>query len=150
MDYVEHEAAGGFVFCGPFQDGAVYVALARKSGGGFLVPKGHLEAGETIEETALRETREELSLSEPPRLLGKVGVATYTYELPGDDRLHRKRLHLFAFSLPEKAAIRPQLVEGFIEARWLPVSEALNAIQFHREYLERAGECYDRWRERFD
>ena len=45
------------------RDGIVYYLIIKARGGGFYgFPKGHVEKGETEEQTALRETLEETSL----------------------------------------------------------------------------------------
>ncbi len=51
------QAAGGVTFHGGD------VVLRRASDGAFVFPKGHVEAGESLEETAIRETMEETGLA---------------------------------------------------------------------------------------
>ena len=59
----ERISAGGVV--ARIARGIVYVALVREGAlPGYVLPKGGLEAGESIEEAALREIREEAGLTE--------------------------------------------------------------------------------------
>ncbi len=62
--------------------------MRRTAKGEWVFPKGHLEEGESLEETARREVEEETGLH--PRLLFKAGEVDYFLE--GD----HYRVHLFA------------------------------------------------------
>jgi len=57
----QHEYSAGAVLYGETREGRVYVLVTELSGNTGL-PKGHVEAGETQEQTALREIREETGL----------------------------------------------------------------------------------------
>lgn len=140
---VKHHSAGGFVFYKAPGDGRVYVALVQKDTGEYLVPKGHIERGETPEDAATREIREELTLAETPHLIDKVGVTSYTFTRPGDKRQHAKDVHLFVYSLPLMARISPQAEENFVAARWIEVGEALDVIAFERDNLLRAHRRFE-------
>ncbi|HEY8344415.1 MAG TPA: NUDIX hydrolase [Bacillota bacterium] len=77
--------AGGVVI----KDGKV-VAIKRKNGV-WLMPKGHVDPGETLEEAALREVREETGLV--ARAGVKLGETEYTHQ--EDGRPHHKKVHWF-------------------------------------------------------
>lgn len=141
---VRHHSAGGFVFYQSPLDGTLFVALVQKSTGEYLIPKGHIEQGETPEIAAVREIREELTLVETPRLIAKVGISTYSFSRPGDRRPHEKEVHLFVFSLPDRATISPQAEENFVSARWVEFGEALDIITFERRNLVRARQRFER------
>lgn len=58
QDIPEQQFAGGVVV--RKEDGRVLVALVQERGhGDFVLPKGRMEPGETIEQTAIREVEEE-------------------------------------------------------------------------------------------
>ncbi len=63
--------AGAIVFWGE------NVVLRRNRNGHWLFPKGHIEAGETPEDAAIREAAEELGLR--VELKGKAGEVRYFY-----------------------------------------------------------------------
>jgi 8-oxo-dGTP pyrophosphatase MutT (NUDIX family) len=68
-------AAGGIVRSqGPHGD-AILVVRRRRYAGDVSLPKGKVKAGESLEETALREVREETGYD--VRILEKVGTTTY-------------------------------------------------------------------------
>ena len=61
---IEHECAGGFVFFEDRQTHKLFVALLRKTNSYYLIPKGHIKKNEEPQTAAIREIKEELSLTE--------------------------------------------------------------------------------------
>ena len=116
-------------------DGAVEVALVhRRSPPLWALPKGTPDSGETLEETALRETREETGLA--VELVAPISDIRYFF-VRGSTRFH-KTVHFFLMratggSLDDHDA-------EFDDVRWVPAEEAL-ALLTHateRSVLERA------------
>ena len=56
----KEKSCGAVVFCS--KDGNLSFLLVRQKNGFWSFPKGHMEAGETEQETALREIKEETGL----------------------------------------------------------------------------------------
>jgi len=85
----------------------VDVAFVRDSVGKMTFPKGHVEKGESIEQTARREVYEETGLK-GLRLVRKLGNIQITFE----DRYVRKGdtikkdIHYFLFEAPENARFK--------------------------------------------
>jgi 8-oxo-dGTP pyrophosphatase MutT (NUDIX family) len=100
------------------------------------LPKGKLAPGETPEQAALREVREETGLS--ARLTAPLGSVAYTYR-EGDARVE-KRVHFFLMELAEGD---PQEPDGELErVYWCPIARAAERLSFEteREVVERAHE----------
>lgn len=101
----------------------------------WALPKGTPDSGETIEETALRETREETGLKvEIERPLRSIRY----YFVRGSTRFH-KTVHFFLMR-PVGGALEDHDAE-FDEVRWTDLEEAL-AILNHateRSVVEEAG-----------
>ena len=101
----------------------------------WALPKGTPDSGETIEETALRETREETGLKvEIQRPLRSIRY----YFVRGSTRFH-KTVHFFLMR-PVGGALEDHDAE-FDEVRWTDLEEAL-AILNHateRSVVEEAG-----------
>jgi len=102
----------------------------------WALPKGTPEVGETLQETATRETREETGLAvevvEPIRAIGYVFVR-------GSTRFN-KTVHFFLMR-----SVGGDLAEHdheFDEVRWAPVEEALRVLTHatERAVVERAAE----------
>lgn len=105
-------SAGGIVFR---PDGKVL--LIKDAYGRWTLPKGHVEAGETREEAAVREIREETGIT--ARI--DAYLATITYPLPSKPGV-RKDVHFFRLSYVSGQP-RPQ-EEEIRTAAFFPLMEA--------------------------
>lgn len=139
---VIHKSAGGFVFYESPNDHVLYVALLQKQDGRFFVPKGHLLKNETPENAAVREVKEELLLKDNLKIIVKLGVDSYIFKLPNDNRLHYKDVHLYVFLLEQKSVIKPLENEDFINAEWLKFNDTLKKIVFDKNNLLKARQYF--------
>jgi 8-oxo-dGTP pyrophosphatase MutT (NUDIX family) len=116
--------------------GGARVLLIRDSYRNWGFPKGHLEAGETAAEAALREVREETGLGDLS-LVGAIDTIEWEFRFRG--RLVHKTCHFFLMET-RHARTRPQRDEGITACRWLPLDEAVAAISYAnaRAVLEQA------------
>jgi 8-oxo-dGTP pyrophosphatase MutT (NUDIX family) len=92
------------------------------------LPKGHIEAGESAEQAALREISEECGVTID--LLSVVAVlppSEYVYRRAG--RLTFKRVEHFLVTAPPQTEITPQPGE-IDEAEWLTIDEASERASF--------------------
>jgi 8-oxo-dGTP pyrophosphatase MutT (NUDIX family) len=116
-------------------DGAVQVLLVhRRAPVLWALPKGTPDAGETLEETAMRETREETGVD--VAVESSLGSIRYFF-VRGTTRFH-KTVHFFLMR-PIGGALELH-DEEFDEVRWTPIEEAL-ALMNHateRSVVERA------------
>src|SRR5438093_8779585 len=126
-------AAGGVVMRGAGDDAEV-VLTGRTSDGTWVFPKGTPDAGESIEETALREVREETGLD--VSIVAPIGVTDYWFAVPGE-RVH-KFVHFFLMR-PEGGDVSRHDHEHD-DVRWVPAGDArlLLSYQPYRAVAERA------------
>lgn len=110
-------AAGGYVVR---ESSAGHEVLVIKRRGVWDLPKGKLDAGETIEQAALREVREEVG-AENLRILRSLGVTVHGY--PHRDRYAVKTTHWFLMTTTS-AAFAPQTSEDIEAVRWVPWEDA--------------------------
>ena len=103
------------------------VIIYRKSEDDFSLPKGHLEAGETLEQCAIRETKEETGLD--IELLSTLSVVTYTNNSDG----YVETTYYLARSLNDNA-VQP---ENGVDVHWMSLEEALQKISYKnlRQFL---------------
>ena len=112
------------------------VLVHRRKPGLWALPKGTPDSGETLEETALREAREEsglqVEIEEPLRAISYVFVRRNV-------RFH-KTVHFFLMR-PVGGALEEHDAE-FDEVRWIQLEEARELLSYPTEklVLERAAE----------
>jgi len=120
-------SAGGVVV----RDGecVVVVPTRRAAGGGrvLTLPKGHLAAGESAGDAALREVREEAGLE--AALVEKLGDVRYWYQRGG-----RRIAKVVAFFLLDYVAGEPADHDDEIEeASWMALEEAAEKLTYPGE-----------------
>ncbi len=138
METRKEVSAGGVVY--RRRRGGFQVALAaRRTRRGDLVwglPKGEIEPGETPEEAALREVREETGLE--ARIEQALGDIRYFYVWEGV-RI-RKAVHFFLMrATGGHVSLHDEEME---DVRWFPLAEAVQTAGYRgeRQVLERAAE----------
>jgi 8-oxo-dGTP pyrophosphatase MutT (NUDIX family) len=136
MRAVREVSAGGVIY--RKHGGAIEIALihVRHRWG---LPKGHVEEGESIDETAIREVREETGLE--GRVRKKLGDIRYSYREKrkgGEPVRIYKRVYFYLLRYI-RGDVRDHDHE-VEEARWFPISEAMNVLKFatERRMVQRA------------
>lgn len=136
----ERLTAGGLVCA--LRDGQVVIALTREGDWpSYLISKGGVEAGETIEEAARREIGEEAGFTRLT-LLGKVGVLErLTY-----DRAAWTVTHVFAYATGERDATPLDRAAHPHPPRWFRI-DALPDILWpdQRNLIERSQKQLHHW-----
>jgi 8-oxo-dGTP pyrophosphatase MutT (NUDIX family) len=122
-------------------NGRDVLLCGRSSDRLWALPKGTPEPDETIEQTALREVREETGVEVEPD--GLIGEVKYWFSRPQDGVRYYKTVHHF---LLRPVGGDPSLHDHeFDEVRWFPVQEALRLLTYRNEakILRQALELLD-------
>jgi 8-oxo-dGTP pyrophosphatase MutT (NUDIX family) len=122
-------------------NGRDVLLCGRSSDRLWALPKGTPEPDETIEQTALREVREETGVEVEPD--GLIGEVKYWFSRPQDGVRYYKTVHHF---LLRPVGGDPSLHDHeFDEVRWFPVQEALRLLTYRNEakILRQALELVD-------
>ncbi len=99
-------------------DGTVHLLIVRSSDGrNWLFPKGHIEEGETAEEAALRETREEAGVD--GRVIAAIDTSEYTR--------HGKQIAVEFFLVEYRGTCESDEAR---EQRWCTCEDALELLSF--------------------
>ena len=122
-------SAGGIVI----GDGGTIALVCNSHGKGWTFPKGHVEEGETDEETALREIKEECGLSNLELIddLGSYERYRIGKEGDDDDLSELKEIHLFLFAASPHSKLTPSMEIG--ETKWVPFREVAEVLTHPKE-----------------
>lgn len=134
---VEQTSAGGVAYRPHGATHEVAVVSVRPSGR-WQLPKGIVDEGETVEQAALREVREEAGVETD--LVAHLQTIQYWYygDQRGERVRFRKQVHFYLLAY-RRGDIRDHDHE-VAEARWATFEEAARLLAFksEREVLERA------------
>ena len=117
--------------------GDAEVAIVSPRRGVYALPKGHPDAGETMEQAATREVREETGLLAKP--IGKLGEVRYWYTLAGERVLKAVTFFLFEYH-SGSVEDHDDEVES---AEWVPLEEAPRLLSYKGE-REMAAKALER------
>lgn len=106
--------------------------------GRWTIPKGHVEEGESLEETALREIGEETGLHEL-KLGERLDKIHFFYRREG--KLIFMTTHVFLIQATgDSDAVVPEDSEGIADVKWFPADEAVRLVEYRdTERLFRIG-----------
>jgi 8-oxo-dGTP pyrophosphatase MutT (NUDIX family) len=106
--------------------------------GRWTIPKGHVEEGESLEQTALREVAEETGLTEF-RLGEKLDKLHFFYRKEG--KLIFMTTHVYLMeAIGNTDAVVAEDSEGIVDAKWFDAEIALGLIEYKdTERLFRLG-----------
>jgi 8-oxo-dGTP pyrophosphatase MutT (NUDIX family) len=118
-------SAGGLVIRN--MRGRPHLAVVRVRGEILALPKGHPEKGESSQDAALREVREETGLDATP--VEKLGDIRYRYARDGDRVLKVVSFFLFRY---RSGRLEDHDHEAE-EALWIPLEEASERLAYRSE-----------------
>ena len=97
---------------------------------GWVLPKGTVEPGETFEQTALREVREETGVS--AGILKYIGKSEYSFNTQSG--VVDKNVHWYLMS-SDSYYSKPQREEYFVDSGYYKYHEAYHLLKFANEKL---------------
>jgi 8-oxo-dGTP pyrophosphatase MutT (NUDIX family) len=133
---VDETSAGGLVLDADHRNAAVIGRLDRRGRLLWSLPKGHIEAGETAAQTAVREVAEETGIHS--RVLRPLGAIDYWFV--AEDRRVHKTVHHFLLE-----ALGGELSDEDVEVTevaWVPLGELDGRLAYadERRLVRRAAE----------
>lgn len=123
---IAEETAGGVVF--RHTDQGVEILMIQDAKNRWTIPKGHVEEGESLEETAVREIEEETGLGDL-KILDRLGKIDFRYRKA--DNLILMTMHVFLIHAYKNTDdYVPEESEGIKDVAWWSVNEALDKIEY--------------------
>ena len=126
---VEYPVSDGGVVHAIHGGAVKFVLCGRRKPQTWSLPKGTPEFGESIEQTALREVREETGLQ--VALQNPLGAIKYWFVRSSDGVRCRKTVHFYLMS-PTGGSTDSHDPE-FDDVRWFPAAEALHLLTYSNE-----------------
>jgi 8-oxo-dGTP pyrophosphatase MutT (NUDIX family) len=108
------------------------LVLHRKQEGTWVLPKGRVEPGESLRQTALREVEEETGLKSL-RIVREIGLVRYIFFWRPDNVNYKKTVHYFLMRLNGAPANELKLESDFSECAWSPIGEAVKQLTFEND-----------------
>ncbi|MCM3887397.1 NUDIX hydrolase [Frankia sp. R82] len=126
---VEETSAGGLILDQQSSDAYAALIGRRDRSGRMLwsLPKGHIEAGETAEQAAIREVREETGLT--GRILGPLGTIDFWF-VAGGARIHKTVHHFLLLRLVGSLSDTDVEVDA---VTWVPLIEVAERLAYADE-----------------
>lgn len=133
---VEEVSAGGLVVDKSGELGLLIGRIDKRGRMLWSLPKGHIEAGESPEEAALREVREETGIKSS--ITRSLGVIDFWFMAEGK-RIH-KTVHHFLFA-EISGRLEAQLSE-VDEVKWFPLDDIAKTLAYpdERKLIQRSGD----------
>jgi 8-oxo-dGTP pyrophosphatase MutT (NUDIX family) len=97
----------------------------------WALPKGHVDPGETPEQTATREVREETGLT--ATLVSSLGEIRYVYQFRGQRIFKRVHFYLFRYQAGELGLLPPGPRVEVDEVRWVPLAQLVSLLGYKGE-----------------
>ena len=107
----------------------------------WALPKGHIDAGENPEETAVREVEEETGAR--GRSLGKLGDVRYVYTWEGERIFKVVSFFLVRYTGGRLGDLPEAFRHEVADVRWIPLEDALRLLAYggEREMAAKAIEA---------
>ena len=128
-------SAGGVIYRRN-ESGLQIVLISVKNGQAWCLPKGIVDKGETTEETAVREVREETGLT--GRIIDALGEINYWYYIKGENLKCRKTVHFYLMEYVSGDTDGHDVEVD--EAAWFSLEAALEKVSYKgdRAMVEKA------------
>lgn len=121
-------SAGGVLFW-KNKNNILVCIVKRKGKNVWVLPRGRVEENENMEDTVVREVREETGVLS--RIVRKIGVVKYSYYSHIDKTYYDKEVHFYLLKISKQEKFVPN--QEIQDRAWLTVEEAINKLSYEKE-----------------
>lgn len=123
---VREYSAGGIIF--RYAKNGLEFLLIQDIKSRWTIAKGHVESGETLEQTALREITEETGLSKL-KIIDQLDKLHFFYRM-GGKLIFMTNFVFLIESIDLNEAVVPEQSEGIVDVRWFDETNARAMIEY--------------------
>lgn len=127
LRFVREYSAGGIVVR---RHRGWQVLMIKDYRGRWTIPKGHVEEGEALEQTAIREIGEETGLTKL-NILDRLDKVHFFYRREG--KLIFMTVYVFLVEATGDEPLVMEVNEGITGVRWFPVAQALKQAAYENQ-----------------
>ncbi len=121
-------SAGGVVLWK--HDNDIFVCIVkRRNKGVWILPRGRIEKNEDMEETVIREIKEETGIE--AKIIKKIGVINYSFYSTKDKITYDKVVHFYLLKLDKQEDFVPN--QEIEEKRWVPLNQVKEILSYEAE-----------------
>lgn len=121
-------SAGGVVLWK--RDNDIFICLVkRRNKGVWILPRGRIEENEYMEETVIREIKEETGIE--AKIIKKIGVINYSFYSSKDKVTYDKIVHFYLLKLDKQQDFIPN--QEIEEKIWVPLDKAKDILSYEAE-----------------
>jgi len=121
-------SAGGVVLWK--HDNDIFICIVkRRNKGVWILPRGRIEKNEHMEETVIREIKEETGIE--ATIIKKIGIISYSFYSNKDKVTYNKVVHFYLLRLDKQEDFVPN--QEIEEKLWIPLTKAKEILSYEAE-----------------
>jgi 8-oxo-dGTP pyrophosphatase MutT (NUDIX family) len=121
-------SAGGVVLWK--HDNDIFICIVkRRNKGVWILPRGRIEKNEHMEETVIREIKEETGIE--ATIIKKIGIISYSFYSSKDKVTYNKVVHFYLLRLDKQEDFVPN--QEIEEKLWVPLNKAKEFLSYEAE-----------------
>jgi len=121
-------SAGGVLFW-KNNDNILICIVKRKGKNIWILPRGRVEKNENMENTVIREVKEETGVI--CNIIRKIGVINYDYYSPSSKTFYTKEVHFYLLKIYRQKKFVPS--NEIQDMKWVTIDDAMRILSYEKE-----------------